>query len=330
MPETRKGQFIFFEDPQLTEAYGFSKELPFLDFSKDKAHGHLILTDSQNKVQARCSLWHKDNYWHEGKKTGFIGHYDSVDEESAVDLLNEAVARLIKYNCQLVVGPIDGNTWRRYRFISQRGDEPAFFLEPNNPDQYPQHFLLAQFQPLASYFSALNKNLTLRDPKANGIENKLKSDGVKLRPFSVENSQADLKAIFLLSLQSFQSNFLYSPIAEEEFMEKYQALLPAIKPNFLLMAEYDGTLVGYVLALPNYNEGNKPETIILKTVARHPGNKYAGLGRYLVDKVQKEALENGYSRVIHALMLDENVSGKISSHYAAPIRKYTLYARQLN
>lgn len=331
MPDKQKKQIILLENPELAKkSYGFSEELPFLDFTKDKADEHWAIVDTENKIQARCSLWHKEKILLKDKTAGFIGHYDAINEESAIALLNHAFAQLRKYNCEVAVGPIDGNTWRRYRFIYERGEEPVFFLEPNNPEHYPRHFLLAGFQPLANYFSALNKNLALRDPKADTIENKFKEEGISLRPFSVQNSKADLGAIFQLSLQSFKSNYLYSPITEDEFMEKYQALLPMIKANFLLMAEDNDTLVGYVLALPNYNEGHKPETIILKTVARHSERKYAGLGRYLVDKVQKEAFENGYSRVIHALMIDQNVSGKISSCYALPIRKYTLYSRQLS
>lgn len=331
MLHKQKKQITLLEDPQLAkQSYGFSDALPFLDFTKDKADEHWAIVNTENKIQARCSLWYKEKILLADKVAGFIGHYDAINEEAALVLLNHAFAQLEQYNCAVAIGPMDGNTWRRYRFISERGHDPVFFLEPSNPDYYPKHFLFAGFQPLAQYFSALNINLTLRDPKADAIENRFKTAGISLRPFSKQNSNADLNAIFQLSLQSFQSNFLYSPIAEDEFMEKYQTLLPVIKANFLLIAEDKGIPVGFVLALPNYNEGNKPETIILKTVARHPANKYAGLGRFLVDKVQKEAFENDYSRVIHALMIDRNVSGKISLRYASPIRKYTLYSRQLN
>ena len=40
----------------------------------------------------------------------------------------------------MAVGPMDGSTWRRYRFITERGAEPAFFLETYNPDVWPLNF----------------------------------------------------------------------------------------------------------------------------------------------------------------------------------------------
>ena len=35
------------------------------------------------------------------------------------------------------VGPLDGSTWRRYRLVTERGVEPPFFMEPDNPDDWP-------------------------------------------------------------------------------------------------------------------------------------------------------------------------------------------------
>ncbi len=331
MVDQKGMQTILLEDPQTAEQlYGFSGGLLFRDFTKDRADEHWVIIDGDNRIHARCSLWYKEKILFEGKLAGFIGHYDAVDEEVAALLLNHAFAQLRLHNCALAIGPMDGNTWRRYRFITDRGKERVFFLEPDNPDEYVQHFLLSGFRPVAQYFSALNKDLAVRDPKADVLEGRFKAKGISLRPFSAQNSNPDLASMFQLSLQSFKSNFLYSPITEDEFMEKYQPLLRMIKANSLLIAEDNGKPVGFVLALPDYNEGPQPETMVLKTVARLPESKYAGLGRYLVDRVQKEAFINGYRRVIHALMLDQNVSGKISLRYASPVRKYTLYSRQLS
>jgi hypothetical protein len=41
------------------------------------------------------------------------------------------------------------------------------------------------------------------------------------------------------------------------------------------------------------------------------------------------AASAGYSHVIHALIREGNPSGRISAHYAHPIRSYTLFAKEL-
>ena len=57
--------------------------------------------------------------------------------------------RLAAERCTIAIGPVDGNTWQRYRLITEPGTEPPFFLEPDNPDAWPGQFTAAGFTPLA-------------------------------------------------------------------------------------------------------------------------------------------------------------------------------------
>jgi hypothetical protein len=48
-----------------------------------------------------------------------------------------------------------------------------------------------------------------------------------------------------------------------------------------------------------------------------------------VARAQQLGHKLGFRRCIHALMFENNASLKISRHYAAVMRKYTLYSRNL-
>ena len=48
-----------------------------------------------------------------------------------------------------------------------------------------------------------------------------------------------------------------------------------------------------------------------------------------MDRIHQAMHEAGYRRSLHALMHDDNPSGKISRHTAEVIRRYTLFARPL-
>ena len=61
----------------------------------------------------------------------------------------------------------------------------------------------------------------------------------------------------------------------------------------------------------------------------HPECGGAGVGSLLMARCHEMARGLGYTRVIHALMHEDNKSRKISSHSARPIRRYTLFARPL-
>src|SRR5207247_6343770 len=122
------------------------------------------------------------------------------------------------------VGPMDGTTWRRYRFMVERGSEPVFFLEPDNPDDWPLHWSAAGFSPLATYTSAVNDDLDIEDTRTAAARARLTGAGISIRTFDPARADAELRRIFTLSLRAFSRNFLYTPIAEAEFVGQYHAV----------------------------------------------------------------------------------------------------------
>ena len=72
-----------------------------------------------------------------GEKLGVIGGFNATSASATSAVLAEAGERLRAQGCTLAVGPMDGNTWRRYRFVTEPGTEPPFLLEPTNPATWP-------------------------------------------------------------------------------------------------------------------------------------------------------------------------------------------------
>jgi GNAT superfamily N-acetyltransferase len=291
-----------------------------------------MLVDDGDSVAARCSLWWSGTPPHGGHRLGFVGHYAVRERQAAGPLLALASERLAANGCTLAVAPIDGNTWRRYRLLTERGTEPAFFLEPDNPDDWPAHFTDHGFTPLAQYFSALNADLSRQDPRMATVAEVIAAYGILLRPLDAPRFEEELRSIHALSLASFADNFLYTPIGEEEFVLQYRGIRPHVRPELVLIAELDGQAVGYVFAVPDVlqaRRGVPVDTVIVKTVAVHPDRRSLGLGGLLVARCHEAARELGYARAIHALMYETNVSRRISSHTARFMRRYTLFAKPL-
>ena len=295
-----------------------------------KAHApDASLVEIKNGSQvAQCSCWWRGT----PKEVGFIGQYSAADPQAGAAILEKACDVLANAGCTTALGPVDGNTWRRYRFIVERGSEPPFFLEPDNPDDWPTHWSLAGFAAAATYTSALNDDLAREDPRTPGALVRLAGKGISIRPFDPARAEAELRRIFTLSTVAFSHNFLYAPIEEAEFVAQNQALLPFVQPELILLAEQHRRLVGYIFAVPDVLEtkrGANRETVILKTVAVDPSLSGIGLGGVLMDLVQRAARRSGYRRAIHALMHETNASRAISSRYARTIRKYAVFSRQL-
>ena len=291
-----------------------------------------LMLIGDGSLMARCSCWWNGAPTHEGGRIGVIGHYAAADPRSASALLTHACDVLAAHTCTLAAGPVDGTTWRRYRFIVERGTEPPFFLEPDNPDDWPGHWTAAGFDTLATYTSALNDDLAQTDPRTDARRERLAEAGIAIRTFDMSQAGMELRRMFALSLAAFSRNFLYTPISEAEFLSQHTPLLPYVRSELVLLAEQANRLVGLMLAVPDALEvrrGSGSATIIMKTIAVDPSVRGLGLGGTLFDLVQRSAHQLGFRRAIHALIHETNVSGRISARYARTIRRYALFSRKL-
>jgi GNAT superfamily N-acetyltransferase len=296
------------------------------------APDHMLLLVDGGSLVARCSCWWSGTAEHQGQRVGVIGHYAAASRDAGLAVLARASDLLASQGLALAVGPMDGTTWRRYRFIVERGSEPVFFLEPDNPDDWPGYWAGAGFTPIATYTSAINTDLRSDDARTEGAVSRLASRGVRVRMLDLSRREAELRRIYALSLAAFSGNFLYTPIGEEEFLAQYGAVLPYARPELVLLAEQEEVLLGYIFAVPDISQarrGGPIHTMILKTLAVDPSVRGLGLGGALMDLVQRSARELGFRRAIHALIHDSNVSGRISARTARTIRRYALFARQL-
>ena len=295
---------------------------------------HFTVT-TRHGLLARCSCWWRTVPHFEHERLGLVGHYAASDEPSGRAILRRACERLKAEGCTLAVGPLDGSTWRRYRFITERGSEPPFVLEPENPDTWPSYFLAEGFTEFAGYRSALTIDLETAGEDARALDEYLRDVGVTVRPFDPARAAQDLTTLYRISIGSFSNNLLYTPIDEAEFGALYGAILPLVSPEHVSIAELAGQPVGFLFAIPDVLEaGRTPNgsirTIVLKTIAVLPQWRGMGIGRLLFARAHAIARRHGFSRAIHALMQGPtDVSLRMSGGSAQTIRRYSLFARSL-
>ena len=320
-------------------ALAAASELPIFDAKQIEAHAadlHLCAVDNNEEIRAHCSLWWNRAPSMTNHKVGAVGHYAAIDDGAADALLKKTKEHLHASGCTIAIGPMDGNTWRRYRFVTGSGSiqppEAPFFLEPTNPPQWPTQFERAGFRPIAEYFSAMNSDPGRRDERIAPLAARLESSGIRVRSARRAELLDALRRIYLVSRVAFTHNFLYTEMPEEAFVAQYSPLLSRLQPELILLAERNTDLVGYAFALPDFAQaarGGAIDTFIIKTVAVLPDPELRGLGTLLVARTQEEGHRLGYSRAIHALMHENNVSRNISRHYAETMRRYTLYSMEL-
>ncbi len=291
----------------------------------------VILTNDSGLIVAFAALWWRETPLLDGQRIASIGGFDATDAESARELLDACLSHLRHTGCQHAVGPMNGNTWRRHRFVVESHGRAPFLLEPRNPAPHPLWWQQAGFTILSRYSSSLMPlDGTATLPEA--VAKRLARSGVVVRKIDPARYDAELSIIHDISLKAFADNFLYTPLDETDFLDAYRKVRDHIDPDLVMIAERNGVPCGFVFGIPDLEaaaRGEKP-ALIVKTLAVDPESRCAGLGTLLVDELHRVGREKGYTEAIHALQHETNTSLKITGrHHGEVLRRYALFSRPL-
>ena len=298
--------------------------------SGEKPDARLIAIDPEGRIST-ASLWWSDVPSMDGHKLGSIGGFESTGEETTMLLLQAAEKRLREAGCTLAIGPMNGNTWRRHRFVIESDGRGPFLLEPRNAPAYPDWWHSAGFKELSRYSSSVMA-LDGEPVVAPALRERLLRSALVIRSLDASRYDDELRVIHAISLRSFSRNFLYTPLEKEGFLEAYRKVKDHVDPDLVRIAEKDGMPCGFVFAIADLEaatRGEKP-ALIVKTLAVDPESRCAGLGSLLVDEVHRLGREKGFTEAIHALQHETNTSLKITGrHQGTPFRRYALFSKPL-
>jgi hypothetical protein len=251
-----------------------------------------------------------------------LGCFRCKTAAEGTEVLRQALAFIRAEGIGQIIGPMDGDTWHSYRFVTESDGSPAFLLEPQAMPLGLEVFKAAGFSQISGYFSARVPlaQTALIQPNATA-------------EFAVENWDGTdperlFGQVFDLSSHAFAKNAFYKPISRDAFLAMYMPLVPMLKRELIFFARRpDDSLAGFLFGTPNYAEGPKPASVILKTYA----SLVKGAGQHLAHAFHKAAAQAGYETAIHALIHDDNLSALRSAAEGADVfRRYGLFGLKLD
>lgn len=257
----------------------------------------------------------------DGLRTAAIGDFKCESLAAGARLLSQVATDLAAASFGALIGPMDGDTWHSYRVVTETDGSRPFLMEPDSGPHDRDAFSAAGFIPISEYVSSRG---ALVD--AIGTESAT-MPGVRVVQWDGRRSDELINRLFEASAGAFARNRFFKPIERAAFLKLYEPIIPLMDPRHIFFAESaDGTLIGFLFGIPDRLEGDKPQTVILKTYA----SEVRGVGHLLADTFHRSAIELGYSNVIHALMHVDNVSLDRSRRYGAKVfRRYALMGRRL-
>lgn len=288
------------------------------------------ILQKENKTVGRFALYMNPNLKFKDQLACCIGSYECLNEiEISNELISSAVRRAKELGYSYIIGPMEGSTWNNYRF-SDHNRYPNFFMEPFHHAYYSNQFKEFGFSVIAEYVSNLDDEVTFPEKDINTFEEYYKARGAQFRILRMDDLENDLRKIAHFSNDAFQHNFLFTPIDVEDFVAKYMRIKNYFDSALVMIVEDEkNEIEALSFSIKDHNE-SRGKSLIIKSLARRNDTKLRGIGAYLIQKTYQLARANGYDNVIHALMIKDNASKKISENYHGEnYKSYSLFGMNI-
>jgi hypothetical protein len=336
------------EEPQLRRA--FSGENPWF------ASGAAVTMCVPGR--ARLAVFRQHRCVVDGRPAAWFGYFESMnDPEAASALLGEAAVWARRQGAEVLYGPIDFNTFGKYRVrVSAEAGAIPFPGEPYNPGYYVDLLRSAGLGVAREYVTQIGRikprPLEVKREMARTVE----AAGYTLEQLDAPTWLAALPELHRKTDEIFSDSFAYHPVSYAQFASGYGAsVAKRLCPRTSLLARGpDGDLAGFFLVYPHYGplavqgstlgcvpvselsyEAHESMLVaaggtlaVAKTVGVCPKHR----GRGLMDALGASVVDRGVGRYdcwVGAMIRADNPSRRFGAAHMDVERTYALYRQEL-
>jgi GNAT superfamily N-acetyltransferase len=318
---------------------------PFLACRDNKIVGRIaaILNNTHNEFNQR--------------NDGFFGFFDAINDSEVAKVLFETVNKWLKEKgvTQKIVGPVNFSTNEPCGLLIQGFDSPPVLMDTYNPPYYinlvEEQGYAKQIDLIAWYWR--DKAYNDRSVKLlDALLERLNRKNIVVRKVNMKDFKNETIKLREVYNSAWDKNTGFVPLNDEEFDYLAKDLKLILDPDFCLIAEHEGKLVGFGLALPNYNElfktikkGRLLPTGIFKLLFGKKnikglriyalgvieGYRKMGIEACLYAIIIKAYLKKGYNYAEAGWTLDNNtlMNSAIEAIGGDPYKKYRLYEKDI-
>jgi hypothetical protein len=186
---------------------------------------------------------------------GQWGMFEAADEEAARALLAAAEAWLRGKGMKRAMGPFSLGIWDEPGLLVEGFDHPPMVMMGHNKSAYAGWIEGAGYQGVKDL---LTYDLPVDAPFPPLVE-RIVASGEKnprIRIRHVDKSRFDEEASLILAIlnEAWSDNWGFIPLTDAEIAYAGKKLKPIVLEDMILVAEYDGEPVAFMMALPDINE----------------------------------------------------------------------------
>jgi len=211
---------------------------------KQEAVGRIVATVNQRLVDK------------EGQNVGLFGFFECIEDRTVAFALFEAAENWLRQQgMTLMRGPIDLSTHNNCLWLVDGFDSSPKIMMPYNPPYY-ESFFLAYGGKIAkeayAYHLPLEQGFNEKFARSYRVASR---SGITFRPLHTKGEafETDVVRLYDLFNRTFADNWSATPRTQEEFMAQARSLQSLVDPDIFPIAEYQGEMVGFFMALPDYN-----------------------------------------------------------------------------
>ena len=207
------------------------------------------------RIAAISNRLHNETH---GDRVGFFGFFETVNEQDVADALLDAAAdwcRARKHD--RLRGPASFSVNDECGLLVDGFESPPTLMMPHNPRYYVSLLEAAGFRKakdLWVYQGGTEEHyVPVPERLARGTELIRQRQGITLRALNLKDFKGEVERIKELYNGAWEKNWGFVPMTDHEIDHLAEQFKPVVIPDLVPMAEKDGKLIGFGIALPDLN-----------------------------------------------------------------------------
>lgn len=224
----------------------------------------LFLAERGDKVVGRISA-HVDHLALDqpaeqgmGPGTGNWGMLEATDKETAAALIAAAEDWLRGLNMHRVIAPLSLSIWDEPGILTQGQDHSPTVMMGHHPIEYSQWIM-------ANDYKAVKELVTYDLPITNRfpsiveriVKSGERSDKIIVRKVDKKNFDKEAAIILGILNDAWSQNWGFVPLSDDEIEYVGKKLKPIVFEDLIMITEYEGKPIAFMIVLPNVNEATK-------------------------------------------------------------------------
>ena len=232
---------------------------PFHEHSSLQA---FLAYDDNNKIVGRiAAILNRNHNSFNHANDGFFGFFDCIDDQTVAKALFEAARNWLKEKkVDTMIGPVNPSTNETVGLLVDGFAEPPVAMMTYNKPYYISLVEKNGFAKKVDLFAYDIRTDTVSDRAVklkDSLLKRLQQKGVTIRPINVKDFKREVEQVRQIYNSAWDKNLGFVPMTEKEFNYLAKDLKMILDPDFCLVAEHEGKMIGFALAIPDINQVQK-------------------------------------------------------------------------